>query len=408
MISIVIPVWNQHDMTEECVNAIRLNTVGVDYELVIIDNGSDPPIKKPFMGFTETLLIRNETNLGFPVAVNQGIRASKGDVIVLLNNDVVCTPGWGQRILRGLETFSIVGPMTNYAAGMQNMMAGAYDNVAGAYDNVDELNRTAELWAEEHGGEEIEVNWIIGFLFAFRRSLFDEIGEFDESLWPCSGEEVDFCYRAKAAGHRIGIVADAYVHHVGSVTLKAMDVDYLALCERNDEHLKAKWGDFWGNQRVSTKMDAPVPVGLCLNLGCGLDHVPGYVNIDNRRQVNPDLFCDVTGGLPYPNSSVDYVRAYDFLEHIPSSEVVGVIEEIWRVLKPGGTFESFTPDAEHGQGAFQDPHHLSFWVENSWVYYSDKGMRDLYGIKANFSVELQRVDSGNRIFHLHAFAKAIK
>ena len=401
MISIVIPAWNQHDMTNECVETIRRNTLDADYELILIDNGSDPPIKPPFTGFVETTLIRNETNLGFPVAVNQGIRAAKGDVIVLLNNDVVVTNGWAARILRGLETFSIVGPMTNYAAGMQNMMVGSYDC-------TEELARAAELWAEEHGGEEIEVNWVIGFFFAFRKSLFDEIGEFDESLWPCSGEEVDFCYRAKAAGHRIGIVADAYVHHIGSVTLKTMDVDYLELCKRNDKHLNDKWGDFWNDQAVTAKVVSPMPTGLCLNLGCGLDHIAGFVNIDNRSQVNPNLFCDVTGGLPYLDDSVDYVRAYDFLEHIPSGKVVGVIEEIWRVLKPGGTLESLTPDAENGQGAFQDPHHLSFWVENSWLYFSDKNARDLYGTKANFSVEIQRVETGNRVFHLHVFAKAIK
>jgi GT2 family glycosyltransferase len=402
MLSIVIPAWNQHGMTEECIQAIRLNTVGVDYELVLVDNGSDPPISLPFMGFADATLIRNETNLGFPVAVNQGIRAAKGDAIALLNNDVIVTTSWADRLLRGLESFSIVGPLTNYAAGMQNVTVSPYNS-------QDELNGIAAMWGEEHDGREIEVNWVIGYLMAFRKSLFDEIGEFDESLWPCSGEEVDFCYRAKAAGHKIGIIADAYVHHHGSVTLKAMDVDYMELCKRNDKHLNDKWGDFWGNQAVTVAVTSPAPAGLCLNLGCGLDHIPGYVNIDNRCQVNPDLFCDITSGLPYPDSSVDYVRAYDFLEHIPPGETVGVIEEIWRVLKPGGMFESFTPDAEHGQGAFQDPHHVSFWVEGTWLYFSEPCARALYGTKAHFQIKsIERVETGNRVYHLHVIACVIK
>jgi predicted SAM-dependent methyltransferase len=244
---------------------------------------------------------------------------------------------------------------------------------------------------------------------AFPRALFDELGPFDDSLWPCSGEEIDFCYRARKAGHKIGIAADVYVHHVGSVTLKEMPVDYQELCKRNDEHLMKKWGgNFWAEQAVSL-MDSSVPAdGLCLNLGCGYAPVDGFVNIDNRLEVKPDLCCDVIAGLPYADGTVDYVRAHDFLEHIPIGDTVSVIDEIWRVLKPGGMFESFTPDAEHGQAAFQDPHHVSFWVENTWLYYSDKASRELYGTRANFSVEMKRVESEGRIFHLHVFAKAIK
>ena len=98
-----------------------------------------------------------------------------------------------------------------------------------------------------------------------------------------------------------------------------------------------------------------------------------------------------------------------FLEHLPSNKVIPVVTEIWRVLKPGGIFESLTPDAEHGQAAFQDMHHLSFWVENTWLYFSDDAARELYGTKANFHIEsIERKETGNRAFHLHVIAKAKK
>jgi predicted SAM-dependent methyltransferase len=148
-----------------------------------------------------------------------------------------------------------------------------------------------------------------------------------------------------------------------------------------------------------------------LNLGCGLRQVEGYVNIDARRIVYPDLLCDILSGLPYANNTVDEVRAWDFLEHIPLGQTVGVIDDIWRVLKPGGIFESFTPDAETGQGAFQDPTHVSFWVENSWLYYSHPAYRELYGIRARFDIkEMERVetDKQGRVYHLHVVAEAVK
>lgn len=148
-----------------------------------------------------------------------------------------------------------------------------------------------------------------------------------------------------------------------------------------------------------------------INLGSGKRKMEGFINIDIQERVNPDLVCDVSKGLPYEDSTVEEIRAYDFLEHIPLGKTVGVIEEIWRVLKPGGIFESFTPDAEYGQGAFQDPTHVSFWVENSWKYFSEFAYRDLYDIKANFKIAyLKRInnDSAGRVFHLHVLAVAIK
>ena len=61
-----------------------------------------------------------------------------------------------------------------------------------------------------------------------------------------------------------------------------------------------------------------------------------------------------------------------------------LIEEIYRVLKPGGLFTSMTPSTD-GRGAFQDPTHVSFWNRNSWLYFMDDPHRHLYGIRAKFA-----------------------
>ncbi len=256
MLSIVVPCYNQHDATYECLTAVLENTQ--DYELIIIDNGSTPPIKPPFSGFVETRVIRNEENKGFPVAVNQGVREARGGVIVLLNNDVIVTPGWAERLSDCIDVpqfgddaaygFSIVGPVTNYAAGLQRVQIESYGN-------KEELNKAAAALAEECAGEAEEVNFVIGFCMAFRKSLWEAIGPFDESLWPCSGEEIDFCLRARAAGHRVGIAHDVYVHHEGSVTFKTMHdagaIKYDEIVKRNDAHLAEKWGaDFWQRQAI--------------------------------------------------------------------------------------------------------------------------------------------------------------
>lgn len=400
MLSIIVPVLNQAELTHDCLTAVMENTT--DYEVIVIDNGSDPPFKPPFSGFNELRVIRNDENKGFPAAINQGLREARGDTIVLLNNDAIVPPGALNRLEDWLGSFDIVGPLTNYCAGMQKTQLPSYQDLDG-------LNKEAEYLYESSRGECVEVNWIIGFCMAFKREVWEKVGDFDESLWPCSGEEIDFCLRAKKEGLKTGIAFDTYVHHEGSVTFRDMenndDLNYMEICKRNDEHLAKKWGkNFWNEQTL--QLDGEPESGLHLNLGSGLRPKKGYVNIDNRKEVNPDLVCDVIEGLPFDDNSVDSVRAHDFLEHIPIGKTIQVITEIWRVLKPGGLFVSLTPDAESGQGAFQDPTHVSFWVENSWLYFSEPSYRELYGTKANFKIKaIDRVETGNRVYHLHVIAE---
>jgi GT2 family glycosyltransferase/predicted SAM-dependent methyltransferase len=334
MKSIIIPCFNQHDMTEECILAVRENTQ--DYELIIVDNSSSPPIHTPFTGFVETTMIRNEENKGFPVAVNQGIAAAKGDVIILLNNDVVVTPGWAEKLTDALEDFSIVGPLTNYVAGFQRAEADPYEN-------REELDRAAKEISEEFQGEIKEVNFVIGFCMAFKKSIWEEIGPFDESLWPCSGEEIDFCFRARAKGYRVGIALDCYVHHEGSKTLsdleKAGQVKYEDLCKRNDTHLAEKWGkDFWQRQEVMPEVE-----GIRINLGCGRFHLPGFINIDQFESVKPDLIADVTN-LPYELGTISEIYAGHLLEHFRKDDGMKALRYWWNILKPGGKISVCVPD----------------------------------------------------------------
>lgn len=302
MLSICIPVYNQHDMTEECLRAVLDNTQ--DCEIIIIDNGSEPPIKPPFSGFIETTVIRNEENKGFPVAVNQGIRAAKGETIILLNNDVIVTPGWAQILEDRLKEFSIVGPMTNFCAGMQQ-------TAISSYQSVEELNKAAAELAQENGGEVEEVNFVIGFCMAFPKDLFDELGPFDESLWPCSGEEIDFCLRAREAGHRVGIALDVYVHHEGSKTFKAMDVDYEAICKRNDEHLAKKWGSgFWQQQSVGAEGREPVTWGKYSYADEAID-----VSFAEDASLTIGKFCSIARGCKIilgGNHRGDWISTFPF------------------------------------------------------------------------------------------------
>jgi len=99
--------------------------------------------------------------------------------------------------------------------------------------------------------------------------------------------------------------------------------------------------------------------GDYLNLGCGPRKLSFAINLDNRVEVSPDIVCDATQGLPFPDNTFKTVIAYDFLEHIPIGKTIFVVSEIWRVLLPKGLLKHRTPSTD-GRGAFQDPTHRCY------------------------------------------------
>lgn len=116
-----------------------------------------------------------------------------------------------------------------------------------------------------------------------------------------------------------------------------------------------------------------------LHLGCGNLRKDGYINIDNRELPSVDLVRDITKGLPFSDETIDEVYSENFMEHIPQSEVIFVMNEIWRVLKPGGIAHHMIPLAGTPND-FQDPTHLSRWHPDTFLYFTkDHKKNEYYG-----------------------------
>ena len=139
-----------------------------------------------------------------------------------------------------------------------------------------------------------------------------------------------------------------------------------------------------------------------LDIGCGKnprnpfgsDLVYGVdlsADLDNRISA-ADL---VSEPIPFSTAEFDFVTAFDFLEHIPrvaylparAFPFVNLMNEIWRVLKPGGLFLSVTP-AYPFLSAFDDPTHVNFITINTFPKYFDNRFRyaAIYGFRGSFEV----------------------
>jgi predicted SAM-dependent methyltransferase len=85
--------------------------------------------------------------------------------------------------------------------------------------------------------------------------------------------------------------------------------------------------------------------GLCINIGCGSRHLPGWVNLDSARGDKIDVVWDLRRGLPFPAESAAAIFGEHVIEHIAKPDAELLLRECHRVLEPGGTIRLSTPDA---------------------------------------------------------------
>lgn len=230
--SIIIPVCGAHEVTRECLVSIASWTQ--NYEIIIIDNGSEEPV--PFKGDLIRTL-RNDKNRGFAAAANRGADVARGEFLCILNNDTVVTPAWLEFLLHKIlrKRADIVGPRTNVAAGRQAVRLPIYDG-------VDELDAAARRFCGQYRDQIEYVRWIVGVCMVMRRDTFCALGGFDERYGLGNGEDIDLCYAAHKKGLRIAIARDIYIHHIGSLTHRLLDIDARKLRAENHERFRQKWG----------------------------------------------------------------------------------------------------------------------------------------------------------------------
>src|SRR5687767_4242021 len=89
-----------------------------------------------------------------------------------------------------------------------------------------------------------------------------------------------------------------------------------------------------------------------LNWGCGGHTLPGWINTDVKKGDGIDLSCDIRNGLPFETGSIDYAVSIHALPEVPYTELVPVLTELRRVLKPGGVLRLALPDLIKGVRAY--------------------------------------------------------
>jgi glycosyltransferase involved in cell wall biosynthesis len=205
-------------------------------------------------------------------------------------------------------------------------------------------------------GNVTHIWWSPDHVRAWRKSTYDFIGGHDETLEVCDDNdlmcrlylvtefyyipEVLYVYRIRDDKNNTWLKRNADIQRM-TVEIHEKYIERIALkwCERNNL--------------------------LAIDLCGGHNSPKEYISVDLQNSM---ITADLDGKWPFGDEKVGLIRAFDAIEHLRDPQ--NTMKEVYRVLAPGGVFYSRTPSTD-GRGAFQDPTHVSFWNENSFLYWTD-------------------------------------
>jgi len=226
-LSICLVPLNALVYLEPLLASIEQHTIGLSYEVIMVDNGStDGTLEWVKEHHPEIQLIRNQANLGFTRGNNQAMALAKGDFLLLLNPDTLLTEDcFGPQIayMRENPKVAITIPkVLNSDGSFQHQsrrgdarpaaVFGYFLKLGKLFPKNRALNGYLQSWLPED--EVAEVKAVSGSCMFIRRQVYEQIGGLDEQFFAYQ-EDSDYCMRARQAGWKVMYVPLSSIIHYG-------------------------------------------------------------------------------------------------------------------------------------------------------------------------------------------------
>ena len=215
-VSVIVLSWNGKKLLRDCLQSLRAQTF-VDFETLVVDNGStDGTAEMVRTEFPAAVLLAQPENTGFCRGNNLALARASGELLVLLNNDAEAAPEFLEKLVAAADA------SPRYAMFASRVMMFDRRNVfdsTGLLVYPDGVCRSRG-WLESDVGqydEPVEVLGPNGCAAAYRRSMLDDTGLFDERYFAYL-EDLDLAFRGQLRGFRCLYVPDAVCFHKKSIT----------------------------------------------------------------------------------------------------------------------------------------------------------------------------------------------
>ena len=212
LLSIVIVSFNARPDLVNCLLSLKKNPPSAPHEIVVVDNASADDSVAAARKIPGVRVIEMGRNAGFSAANNAGIRASGGDLLLLLNSDTLVPPGAIDTLvarLRGTPAAGIAGPRLIDADGKPELSFG---QMISPWNEFRQKRRGAEWIARETAREQF-VDWVSGACLLVWREDAERAGLLDERFFLYT-EDVDFCHAVRKLGRKVLFTPAAEVTHL--------------------------------------------------------------------------------------------------------------------------------------------------------------------------------------------------
>ncbi len=224
-LSVIIINWHSADFVKKCLRSLYMNSVELDYEIIVVDNGSFDSCQKMIADmFPKVIFIQSNQNLGFAQANNYGSQKAQGEYLLFLNPD---TEIIGNAIndmfavINNLPQAGILGcKLLNTDKSFQSSCRQAYPTIMNQVLDLDILHRLLPDLSLRGTGPLVkdaniqEAQVISGACMMIKKSVFEEVDGFSSEYFMYA-EDVDLCFKVKCAGYINYYMSDVMVIHHG-------------------------------------------------------------------------------------------------------------------------------------------------------------------------------------------------
>jgi GT2 family glycosyltransferase len=350
-VTAIIPTLNRKDLLVRAVETFREHHSDDECHIIVIENGSDGSDKWCQENGVE--VIKPDFSLTFGASNNLAAKQVKSELILMLNNDVICTRNILRPLIATMEAHPrcvMVGAKLLHEDGKIQHAGVEFSREGIPHHVLYRSDADLPCWQFDR-----PVNAVTAACVLVKRRAWEQVHGFDPR-YQSNYEDVDLCLKFRERGWEIWWSHEAEMIHLENQTRgEAGDIRPML------EVFMAKW--------VATKnlyylaRDGKLALNYPerrLNICDGRNPWPGYLNVAPREAHGVDYIRKVDRGLPFDDQSVVEINCSETIHLFDGDTAWVFLTECWRVLKPGGRMTLSAPVAFSG-----GPNQKSFWTEDA-------------------------------------------
>ena len=233
-VSIIIVNFNCGQYVFNCIESILKYTQTVEFEIILIDNGSmDGSVHEIRVKFPEIRIVTNSHNIGFGAANNVGARFASGEYLFFLNPDTLllddCISQLYQFLLQSSRNIAGLGCKLVKPDGDSTTSFGNFPTLFQQFSDIgfrvfynDYYNNRLSLSPPVNFNTPHKVDYISGADIMIKKGIFQELGGFDEQYFMYF-EDADLFFRLRKGGYEAWLLPGVKILHYGSITTQPED-----------------------------------------------------------------------------------------------------------------------------------------------------------------------------------------